>query len=343
MILSRVAESCFWLGRYVERAESTARLLRVNRSFVLDVPVDAIARWRPVIVVAGEEPRFHKQMGDEALSDGEIVEEYMGWNPENPSSLASSIFWARENARTTREIVSLEMWQTLNTFYQWLKGGQGRRLWSTDREQFYFRMQELASLFWGVMYGTMLHEEPFDFVRLGMYFERAGQTARMVDVRHHMLGPAGGKAGGSPVATAHAMALLRSCSATEPFLKRTRGIPSGSAVVDFLMHDKAFPRSVRHCLDRAEHGLGRVLPGRAGIGARTTSELAKLAETLGEPIPEPKPEGDDAVHLMLTRFIDGLSSTCAALESDFFAPSWEAMLEAERTSGEHKAAAVEQP
>lgn len=338
MILSRVAESCFWLGRYVERTESTARLLRVNRSFVLDVPVEPMARWRPVVVVAGEEPRFRKHLGDDAFADGEAVEEYMAWHPDNPSSLASSVFWARENARTTREIVSLEMWQTLNTFYQWLKGGQGRRLYSSDREQFYFRMQELACLFWGVMYGTMLHEEPFDFVRLGMYFERAGQTARMVDVRHHMLGPLGGQAASTPIATAHAMALLRSCSATEPFLKRTRGIPSGAAVVDFLMHDKAFPRSVRHCLDRAEHGLGRVRPDQASIGETTALELAKLAKTLGEPSTKPKTEGDDGMHTTLTQFIDGLTRTCTALESDFFAPSWEALLEAERASGEHKAA-----
>ena len=336
MILSRVAESCFWLGRYVERAESTARLLRVNRSFVLDVPVESIARWRPVVVVAGEDPRFRKLMGEEALSDGEVVEEYMAWHPDNPASLASSIFWARENARTTREIVSLEMWQTLNTFYQWLKGGQGRRLWTTDREQFYLRMQELACLFWGVMYGTMLHEEPFDFVRLGMYFERAGQTARMVDVRHHMLGPLGGQAIGTPIATAHAMALLRSCSATEPFLKRTRGIPSGAAVVDFLMHDKAFPRSVRHCLDRATHGLGRVRPGRANIGERTEQELEKLGQTLGEPGQATGAQEDDAVHAMLTRFIDGLTSTCSVLESDFFAQDWEGMITRESTT--HRAA-----
>ncbi|HQY65151.1 MAG TPA: alpha-E domain-containing protein, partial [Polyangiaceae bacterium] len=156
MILSRVAESCFWLGRYVERMESTARLLRVNRAFVLDVPIEALSRWRPVVVVAGEEHRFREHVGEAAFTDGERVEEYMAWDQRNPASLANSVFWARENARTTREIVSLEMWQTLNSFFQWAKGGQGRRLWSSDREQFYLRMQELAALFWGVMYGTML-------------------------------------------------------------------------------------------------------------------------------------------------------------------------------------------
>lgn len=330
MILARVAESCFWLGRYVERAESTARLLSVNRSFVLDVPVEGIAQWRPVVVVAGEEPRFREHFGERALSDGEAVQEYMTWDERNPASLATSIFWARENARTTRETVSLEMWQTLNGFYQWMKGGHARRLWASDREQFYLRTQELASLFWGVMYGTMLHEEPFDFVRLGMYFERAGQTARMVDVRHHMLGPLRHQTIGTPIETAHAMALLRSCSATEPFLKRTRGIPSGAEVVEFLLHDRAFPRSVQHCLDRAAHGLGRVRPAHSKIGERTEEELSRLAEALGAP--SQISDTGDSVHDLLTRLIDGIARTCESLQSEFFAQSWEAMVAADRAS-----------
>ncbi|HRG94756.1 MAG TPA: alpha-E domain-containing protein [Polyangiaceae bacterium] len=314
MILSRVAESCFWLGRYVERMESTARLLRVNRAFVLDVPVEQLARWRPVVVVSGEELRFREHVGSDAFTDGERVEEYMAWDPRNPASLTNSIFWARENARTTREIVSLEMWQTLNSFFQWMKGGQGRRLWSSDREQFYLRMQELAALFWGVMYGTMLHEEPFDFVRLGMYLERAGQTVRMIDVRYHMLGPHAHETIGTPIETAHAMALLRSCSATEPFLKRTRGIPSGAHAVDFLLHDEAFPRSVRHCLDRAAHGLKRVRPGVRDIGARTQRELGHLEKTLGED----GTRGRDEAHENLTHLIEGLAATCEAFQYDFF-------------------------
>jgi len=107
---------------------------------------------------------------------------------------------------------------------------------------------------------------------------------------------------------------LKSCSATEPFLKRTRGIPSGAHAVDFLLHDEAFPRSVRHCLDRAAHGLKRVRPGGSAIGARTQRELGHLERTLSED----GARGRDEAHAMLTHLIEGLAATCEAFHYDFF-------------------------
>jgi len=319
MILSRVAESCYWLHRYVERADDTARLLRVNRAFVLDMSLPPIERWHPLIVVAGEHERFSARHGEEALGDGERVQEYMTWDEQNPVSILSSVTWARENARTIREVISREMWETFNTFYQWLKRGPGRRTYTSDREAFYLRVQETAALFHGTCDMTMLHLEPFDFMRLGMHLERANQTARIIDIKHHALSRRENGTSGTAFEVAQAAALLRSCSATEPYLKRTRGVPAAHAVVDFLLHDRAFPRALGYGLAQAAKRLEAVRPDDSDIGIRSDAALtalrAKVART-GK-------DGASQLHEELTEIVDDLAALGAVIHEEFFAPSVE--------------------
>lgn len=320
MILSRVAEACFWTMRHIERAENTARLLRVNQSFVLDVSLPNLERWRPVIVVSGEEQRFLDRFGEDAINDDEVVQEYMVWDEKNPVSIMSCAYWARENARTVRDVITLEMWEKLNAFHHWLRGGQGRRLYRTDRDAFYVHVQEAAVLFQGVCHVTMLHEEPFDYMLLGMLLERAGQTARILDVKHHALGSPKRHTAGTPLETAQTLALLRSCSATQPFLKRTRGTPSGPAVVEFLLTETAFPRSVLFCLQRAQVFLQQVRPGHGVIGARPVELLLPLIEELqSRPMEELAAQG---IHEELTRVIDRVAEVCQAVHNDYFDPSF---------------------
>ena len=175
-MISRVAESCFWLGRYIERADNTARLLQTNHSFVLDVNSPIQSRWRPVLVVSGEHERFPELYSDESSDDGEQVQEYMTWNQNNPASLLSSNKWARENARTIREIISSEMWENLNGFWHFLNGRKGRELYRSDRNRFYSRVSDASALFLGASSHTLSHDESFAFLQLGVFLERAGQT-----------------------------------------------------------------------------------------------------------------------------------------------------------------------
>lgn len=320
MILSRVAEACFWMQRHMERAENTARLLRVNQSFVLDVSLPELERWRPVVVVAGEEPRFIEVLGAEAINDGDAVQQYMVWDERNPVSIASCAYWARENARTIRDVITLEMWETLNGFHHWLRGGPGRRAWRSDRDAFYQHVQEASTLFQGVCHTTMLHEQPFDFMLLGMLLERAGQTARIVDIKHHALGSPSKPTVGTPLETAQTMALLRSCSATQPFVKRSRGTPTGQAVVEFLLMETAFPRSVLYCLERAHVYLHQVRPRNGIVGDRSMGLLLKLIEDLQE-----KAMSDIVtigIHEELTRIIDSVAEVCQAIHLDYFDPTF---------------------
>ncbi|MEM9487942.1 MAG: alpha-E domain-containing protein, partial [Myxococcota bacterium] len=257
-MISRVAESCFWLHRYVERAENTARLLRVNRSFILDVSLPVGDRWAPAVIVAGEQDRLPEVLSPEAVDDGELVQDYMTWNDNNPVSLLNSIRWARENARTIREVISLEMWEAVNELWHWLQRGPGRRMYSGDRDAFYARIKAFAALFYGVCDNTLLREQPFDFMRLGMLLERTGQIARIIDVKHHAIGPTALDDTDSAIASAQWLALLRSCSATEVYFKRVRESPKGATVLPFLVLEDGFPRSIVHCLARAWEFMQRI-------------------------------------------------------------------------------------
>jgi len=316
-MISRVAESCFWLNRYVERAESTSRLLSVNRAFELDVDLPERERWWPIVVVAGEQDRIKEHLSGDDLHASEAVQEYLTWSEDNPVSIASSAYWARENARTIREVISLEMWEILNAFWHWLRGGAGRRMYRDDRESFYRYVRERSVLFLGSSHGTMLHEEPFDFMRLGMLLERAGWTARILDVKHHIVALGADSGPESPLETAQAIALLRSCSATDSFFKQVQSAPTGRRVVEFLLKAENLPRSVLHCLDRAWNFMRRVQPASGVTGERSARMLSALLEDLrGLSAEEIFARG---LHEELTRIIDTTAEVCAAVQEDYFA------------------------
>ena len=238
-VISRVAESCFWMNRYVERVEVLSRMLGVNLAFQLDVAMPDAERWRPLVVVAGEEEDFLKRTAASDVDDAEVVQEYLTWSDDNASSLRSSLRFARENARTIRETISLEMWETLNDLWVWFGEPAARRLYRSDRYAFYLKLRNQCLLFHGTAQATMLHEDPFEFMRLGTALERAGQTARILDIKHHGVGPT--TAGiETPEEAAQWLATLRYCSGAEPFLKRGEQAVSGAEVAAFLLFEPHF-------------------------------------------------------------------------------------------------------
>jgi uncharacterized alpha-E superfamily protein len=258
-MISRVADHCFWLGRYLERAESTARVLSVTRNLALDADRPAAQCWEPVVIVAGEEGDFRRRFGAGAAEDGEHVEGYMTWDGENLASIQCSVRSARENARSIREVVSLEVWEAVNELYLWLGSADARREYDGNRYGFYRRLRQAAQLTMGLLAATMLHEAPLDFAWLGIALERVGQTARILDVHHHTL-----TALADPhqvVDTALWLSLLKACSGFEPFVKRNQGAPiTGGAVAAFLILEPKFPRSVRFGVHSAYRRLAEIRP-----------------------------------------------------------------------------------
>lgn len=301
------------MQRYLARMESTAHLLATTHAFAMDSGIQPLLAWRPLVVVSGELEGFTERLGEAALADGEKVEQDMTWSEDNAASILTCVRCARENARQIRETISREMWDQLNGFWVWMSSAEGRRRFDEDRTDFYRRCEQMAQLFRGASEDTLLHEEAYDFMRLGLFLERAGQTLRVVDVKYHALGPTRAGDRASAIELAQWAEILRCCCASESFFKRRFSL-TGPKVAAFLLFDRAFPRSAAFCLDRAGQVVERIA-GRRPV--RTESQLTALNEELHSG--DVSCWIDDGLHERLTDLIGRTAAVCDAVHEDFFA------------------------
>ncbi|MEI7703157.1 MAG: alpha-E domain-containing protein [Deltaproteobacteria bacterium] len=310
-MISRVADHCFWLGRYLERAESTARVLGVTRNLALDVGLNPRHVWLPVIIVSGEQERY-AESGQGRTDDGERVQEYMTWDAENPTSIARSLSGARDNARSIREVVSLETWEALNALYLWMGSPRARTEWREDRHAFYRRIRTSMQSLQGIVRGTMLFDDAMHFMLLGNMLERAGQTSRILDVHHHAFQALGSH---EVIETALWLALLRACSGFEPFMKVHRGRVTPAAVARFLVVDPMFPRSVRFSLRAAVSRFERLRPPDQPDlpGARSAVRLRALADWVAA---LDRDFALSALHGILTHVVDESAAIAGVIGSE---------------------------
>jgi uncharacterized alpha-E superfamily protein len=275
-MISRVADCCFWLGRYLERAESTARLLQVTASLALDGDLSPRQCWHPVIITAGEEAALVAKHGDGALSDGERVQAHLAIDRDIGVSIVCSIAAARENARSIREVISLEVWESLNELHLFLQSEAAAAAWAENRYELYRRVRTEVQLVLGLLRGTMLHDAPMYFAWLGVLLERTGQTARILDVHHHAFTNVerfGASDTDRAIAVGHWLSLLRACCGFEPFMKIHRGPMTGEAVASFLVFESRFPRAVRYCVLRARETMLGTRPRRSRRCARSRCSI----------------------------------------------------------------------
>lgn len=325
-MISRVADHCFWFGRYVERAEATARMLAATGSLALDAELPSAQVWKPMIVVSGEEAHFrelhaHDDDDHAAWGDGEIVQRFMVWDEDNGTSLACSVNGARWNARSIREVLSLEAWQALNELHLWLHDQPAQAVYAHHRETFYQHARRGTQLTLGLLRSTMLHDEPLDFIWLGVLLERVNQTARMLDVHHHAFTRALPRDGGEVVETALWLSLLRALSGSEAYLKRAAGRVSSEGVARFLVSEPAFPRSIAYCVHSAYDRLCDIrppahheLPG--GVSLERLRVLDRwVAARDGEPL------AGAAVHDLLTHVVDEVHEICSTLGKELLGAS----------------------
>ena len=308
-MIARVADQCFWFGRYVERTESTARVLHVTGALALDAELPARRSWHPLIIVSGQEDDFVERFGRDALGDAEVVQRYLTSDEKNPVSLRRSSAAARDNARSIREVLSLEVWQTINELHVFLASDEASAMYDGDRDALFGRVQRSTQLCLGLMRSTMLHDAPLDFVWLGVLLERVGQTARLLDVQHHAL-----VAEGAPHAvleTALWLSLLRACSGFEAFMKRSRGRVTGPAVAAFLLLEPRFPRSVRYCVTSAKDRIVAICRDGELAGDEAIDRLASLEAMLAAIVPA-ELQGE-RVHDVLTEVVDATHAVCDAI------------------------------
>ncbi|MBX9582040.1 MAG: alpha-E domain-containing protein [Gemmataceae bacterium] len=311
-MISRVAEHCFWLARYLERAENTARVLEVNHTLLLDFHVPVEEQWRPLLIISG----IHDYPD---TPTGEHVQAYMAWDRDNPFSIASSLAAARENARCIREVISAEMWERVNFYHLWVLGGTARGVYDANRHEFYAQVRRINQLVHGIADATMSHGEAWEFFKLGTYLERASQVARIMDVKYHTLLPKAEEVG-SPVDNAHWVAILMSCSGYEPFHKTPRPAPldPAAAVAEFLFFDPLFPRSIRRCVWECE-GAVAAAAGNP-VGREPTPAEREIAGLLGWL--DRRTIGDiirDGLHEALTHVVDRVHRIGEAIHATFFA------------------------
>lgn len=263
-MLSRHADAAFWIGRYVERFEATARLIDVHYHFGLESPlVGEALRWSSILAISGQAEAFERR----ALgSDERAILHFFAFDEKNPSSICSCLRSARNNARTIRDQISSEMWECLNALYVDFRGWDVTRAIEVGPFAFFLWIKNGSHLFQGITNRTLMMGEARDFHDAGRFLERADGTARILDVKYHDLlpayagGPGPEEAGGvgGPVDVHGWVSVLKSVGAFEAFRKTHREGVTPARVAQFLLLNPQFPASVRHGIGRVNGCLRRI-------------------------------------------------------------------------------------
>jgi len=255
-MLSRVASHIYWMARYIERAENTARLIRVNTNLQLDLPKRVRLGWEPIVEITGSQKTFFDQYEE---ADERSVLRFLISGANNPSSILTSLSQARENARTIRDIIPREAYEQVNQLYilahDQLQAGLSQR-----RRDDYLRSITLgAQTITGLLAGTMTHDEGYDFLRLGRNLERADMTTRIIDVRSASLLPELPE-DMSPFENIQWMSVLKSLTGYQMYRRQVQARVRRPDVLKFLLQETHFPRAFAHTLGEAQACLEH-LPG----------------------------------------------------------------------------------
>ena len=338
-MLSRVAESLYWMSRYMERAASVGRCVDVNLHLLLDLPDLFEGQWDAVVKITGDSAAFNRRYGaadadaqsavqfrafdklvdtmlGELDANAQNVIQFLAFDRANPNSIASCVAAARENARSVREIISSEAWEELNVFYLNVTSPDTRQRALSNPAEFFRGVRRAGHAIAGVMIETMSREEAWHFSRMGRLLERADQTTRILDLKYFLLLP-GARTVGTAVDDIHWMAILRSAGAFEMY-RKVYGRVAAARIVSFLVLDTQFPRSVRYCVNNAESSL-RAITGTPHKSFRNPAErrLGRLASELDYT------EAQEVVGSGLHQFLDEvqvkLNKTGDSIFQTFFA------------------------
>ena len=276
-MLSRVADSLYWMSRYAERAENIARILDVNLQLMLDLPKldpeEQKTLWEPVLRSTGDHEDFYEHY---KATSSENVIDFLTLNSKNSNSILNCITTARENARHVREQISLEMWEEINRTYLWMKSQTLKKIQRQGPYEFFRAVKNASHLFQGITDGTMTHGEDWDFIQVGKYLERADMTTRILDANDEIFikTPAKNTHTGG---TLQWSAILRSCSSHDAYRKFYVAQVEPDKVVEFLILNEFFPRSIRFCAGALDEALRRI---SGCTGEHFTNQAEKLTGRL---------------------------------------------------------------
>ncbi len=276
-MLSRIADSLFWMARYMERAEDTARILDVNYHMMIEQRSHAYKlRWDPLVAITGEQERFDARYGQATPRD---VFEFLAFSQENPSSIRQCIASVRENARTIRDRISRELWEDINSLYHDVTRYNPEEEMAVGPHRFCSAIRFGSHSFHGVADDTLPHDEGWNFLQAGRALERAEMTARIVDVEYHKLveSTAAGDAAGSH----QWMAVLKSVGAYEFYRRQYHAGIEPERVAELLVLHAQLPRSVRFNIAAVQQSLRAISGAGPGAYADEAERLTgKLLESL---------------------------------------------------------------
>jgi uncharacterized alpha-E superfamily protein len=309
-MLGKTANGLFWMARYLERAENIARLIETGQRIALTRLGNADDEWASVLQSAGCYTAF--QATNEAVTK-EAALNWMLRARENPSSIRSCIDAARQNARLVRTAITGEVWEAVNASYMSATDILGRKVPERDLPKVLRTIRQNAALMRGMVHGTMMRNEIFDFLRIGTFLERADNTARILDVKYYVLLPSLGSVGTS-VDNVQWESILRSLSAGGGFRMEYGAEGGPKEIVHFLICDKRMPRSLAFCVSKLKDNLrylnaGSVKPSLSQEkvvqleSAYLTHDVAAIFEY--------------GLHEYIQCVIEGLSGIAQQIEIDF--------------------------
>ena len=312
MMLSRVAENLYWLGRCIERAENTARLVNVNANLLLDLPRGIAPGWQPLIAITGSEAAYQERYAD--YEERNVLRFLVG-DPAYHSSILSSLVAARENARTIRDIVPREVWELINELYLYARDNVQSGLSKRGRHGFLSHVIEAAQATAGTVDGTMSHDAGYRFLCAGRMIERADMTTRIVDVRSASLLSVEDSASLLPFDTVQWVSVLKSLTAYQMYRRKMQVRVRRADALRFLLQDTEFPRAFYHCASAAEENLARLPRSESACKALATVKRAvRRADITALAV------SGEKLHAFVDRLQIGLGRTHGQIADTWFLP-----------------------
>jgi uncharacterized alpha-E superfamily protein len=310
-MLSRVASNLYWMSRYVERAENTARVLDVTwrMSLLVKEPQLRDQEWFAPLNITGTLFPFSGR--HDSVCAREVLH-FMALDPDNPSSIYACARTARENARAVRGSITSEMWEVLNSTWLEMQHMDEEKMEQRGVSNFFDWVKERSHLFRGVTFGTMHRDDAYDFARMGTHMERADSTARILDVKYHILLPSVKDVGGA-VDYYQWSAVLRSVSAFEAYRKVYRDVITPLKLAELLILRDDIPRSLRFCLKQVCDSLGRVQNAQSVGTLRAAGEVltglqcGRISDIFA-----------NGLHEYLTEFLESMEKLSQNVQASFF-------------------------
>jgi uncharacterized alpha-E superfamily protein len=312
----------YWMSRYLERADNTARMLQINLQYLIEAE-DALpeeAQWRPLLNITGGEEPYAERYESEEITAHKVIQ-FMTQGRTNANSIRSSLRTARENARVVRDRISKEMWEAMNELWLNVDARLKTPVIPERAAAFYSSVRSEVARFHGVTLNTMMRGQEFSFYTLGTFLERADMTARIMDVKYHLLLPDISMVG-SPLDYYQWAALLKSLSGFEAYRRKFHTGPRPLDIAQFIIFDAEFPRSLRFGVDGMASAFAKIED--ACEATQSCGALARLTEHLDQNTPETV--FSQGRHQFLQEFLERVSDLNDALAEDFFEAHGETVL-----------------